>query len=60
MIVAGSKVSVNFNPAPYRRQQGFSGALVGRIAPCIYVTGGFARSTRKGSTGGRVGIAFGL
>ena len=60
LIVPDSNISVNFNLATYRGQQGFSGALIGRIAPKIYVTGGFAGSTRKGSTGGRVGIAFGL
>lgn len=60
MIVPDSMVSVNFNLATYRGEQGFSGAVVVRAAPRVYVSGGFAGSTVKGSTGGRVGVAFGF
>lgn len=60
MIVLDSMVSVNFNLATYRGEQGFSGAVVVRAAPRVYVSGGFAGSTVKGSTGGRVGVAFGF
>lgn len=60
MIVPDSDVSVNFNLATYRGEQGFSGAVVVRAAPRVYVSGGFAGSTVKGSTGGRVGVAFGF
>lgn len=60
MIVPDSDVSMSFNLATYRGEQGFSGALVVRAAPRVYINGGFAGSTRKGSTGGRVGVAFGF
>ncbi len=60
MIVPDSTVSVNFNLATYRGEQGFSGAVVFRAAPRVYISGGFAGSTVKGSTGGRVGMAFGF
>ncbi len=54
--------SVNFNLATYRRaNRAFRGASC-RVqrAPRVYVSGGFAGSTVKGSTGGRVGVAFGF
>ena len=60
MIVPDSTVSMNFNLATFRGEQGFSGAVVVRAAPRVYVSGGFAGSTVKGSTGGRVGVAFGF
>lgn len=60
MIVPDSGVSMSFNLATYRGEQGFSGAVVVRAAPRVYVSGGFAGSTVKGSTGGRVGVAFGF
>lgn len=60
MIVPDSNISVNFNLATYRGEQGFSGAVVVRALPRVYVSGGFAGSTVKGSTGGRVGVAFGF
>lgn len=60
MVVPDSDVSVSFNLATYRGEQGFSGAVVVRAAPRVYVNGGFAGSTVKGSTGGRVGVAFGF
>lgn len=60
MIVPDSMVSVNFNLATYRGEQGFSGAVVVRTSPRVYLSGAFAGSTVKGSTGGRVGIAFGF
>ena len=51
--------SVSFNLATYRGQQGFSGAAVARVTDQVWVSGGFAGSTVKGSTGGRVGVTFG-
>lgn len=60
MIVPDSIVSMSFNLATYRGEQGFSGAVVVRASPRLYVSGGFAGSTVRGSTGGRVGLAFGF
>lgn len=60
MIVPDSTVSMSFNLATYRGEQGFSGAVVVCASPRVYVSGGFAGSTLKGSTGGRVGVAFGF
>jgi hypothetical protein len=60
MVVPDSNVSLSFNLATYRGQQGFSGAVVGRIAPKIYVNAGIGGSTVRKSTAGRVGISFGL
>ena len=60
MVAPDSAISVNFNAATYRGEQGFSGSVVARLAPRIYVSGGVAGSTSKGSTGGRVGVTFGL
>lgn len=59
MVVPDSTVSMSFNIATYRGQQGFSGAIVGRIAPKVYINAGVAGSTIKKSTGGRVGVTFG-
>jgi trimeric autotransporter adhesin len=58
-IVPDSNVSMSFNLSTYRGQQGFSGSLIGRVSEKVYVSGGFAGSTVKGSTGGRVGVTFG-
>jgi Coiled stalk of trimeric autotransporter adhesin/YadA-like membrane anchor domain len=60
MVVPDSALSVNFNLATYRGEQGFAGGLIGRVSPKVYINAGVAGSSRKGSTGGRVGIAFGL
>ena len=60
MIVPDSTVSMSFNLATYRGEQGFAGSVVVRASPRVYVSGGFAGSTVKGSTGGRVGVAFGF
>ncbi|NWP10104.1 YadA-like family protein, partial [Escherichia coli] len=60
MIVPDSTVSVSFNLATYRGEQGFSGAVAIRAAPRVYLSGAVAGSTVKGSTGGRVGMAFGF
>ena len=60
MIVPDSTVSLSFNLATYRGEQGFSGSLAVRAAPRVYFSGGFAGSTVKGSTGGRVGMAIGF
>jgi len=60
MVVPDSNVSLSFNLATYRGQQGFSGAVVGRIAPKVYVNAGIGGSTVRKSTAGRVGISFGL
>lgn len=60
MVVPESNVSLSFNLATYRGEQGFSGAVVGRVAPKIYVNAGVGGSTVRKSTAGRVGISFGL
>jgi hypothetical protein len=60
MIVPDSTISISFNLATYRGEQGFSGAVVARLAPKIYAQAGVAGSSVRGSTTGRVGIAFGL
>jgi hypothetical protein len=60
MIVPDSAVSMNFNLATYRGEQGFSGIVVARVAPKVYVSGGFSGSTVSKSTGGRVGVALGF
>lgn len=60
MIVPDSTISVSFNLATYRGEQGFSGAVVAQLAPKIYAQVGVAGSSVRGSTTGRVGIAFGL
>ncbi|WP_158298935.1 YadA-like family protein [Sphingomonas psychrotolerans] len=60
MIVPDSAVSMSFNLATYRGQQGFSGSVVGRISPKIYVNAGVGGSTVRRSTAGRIGISFGL
>jgi hypothetical protein len=54
-----SRVAVSFNLATYRGEQGFSGAVVARVTDHVWVSGGFAGSTVKGSTGGRAGVTFG-
>ena len=54
-----SRFAISFNLATYRGEQGFSGAAVGRLSKHVWVSGGFAGSTVKGSTGGRVGMTFG-
>jgi hypothetical protein len=59
MVVPDATVSMSFNIATYRGQQGFSGAIVGRVAPKVYINAGVAGSTIKKSTGGRVGVTFG-
>ena len=59
-IVPDSNVSVSFNLSTYQGEQGFSGALTGRVAEKVYVSGGVASSTAKGTTTGRVGVHFGL
>ena len=60
MVVPDSNISISFNAATYRGQQGFSGTVAARVAPKVYVSAGVAGSTAKKSTGGRVGVAFGL
>lgn len=60
MVVPDSDVSMSFNLATYRGQQGFSGAIVGRVAPKVYINAGVGGSTVRGSAAGRVGISFGL
>jgi len=58
-IPGDMKVAVSFNLSTYRGEQGFSGAAVAKIDDHVWVSGGFAGSTVKGSTGGRVGMTFG-
>lgn len=60
VIIPGKSVSINFNLATYRGQQGFSTSIAGQVAPSVYLTAGVAASTAKGSTGGRVGVAIGF
>lgn len=60
MIVPDSNWSLSFNLSTYRGEQGYSGAVVGRVSRKVYVNAGMAGSTRRGSTGGRVGFAIGL
>jgi hypothetical protein len=60
MIVPDSTVSMSFNLATYRGQQGFAGVVAVRAAPKVFLSGGVTGSTVKGSTGGRVGVAFGF
>ncbi|TCJ32185.1 hypothetical protein E0504_44430 [Parafrankia sp. BMG5.11] len=60
MVAPDSTISMSFNLATYRGEQGYSGAIVGRVAPRVYVSAGVAGSTAKSSTGGRVGVTFGL
>jgi autotransporter adhesin len=60
MVVPDSTVSLNFNLATYRGQQGFSGTVVARVAPRIYLSGGVAGSTASRSKGSRVGVAIGF
>jgi hypothetical protein len=51
--------AVSFNLATYRGEQGFSAAAVARVTDNVWVSGGLAGSTVKGSTGGRAGVTFG-
>jgi autotransporter adhesin len=60
MIVPGKNVSLNFNLATYRGEQGFAGTIAARVAPKVYVSGGSAGSSVKGSSGRRVGLAIGF
>lgn len=56
LLPPDTTVAVSFNLATYRGEQGFSGALVARVSDHVWVSGGFADSTVKGSTGGRAGV----
>ncbi len=60
VIVPDANVSMSFNLATYRGEQGFSGSVIGRVSEKVYISGGVAGSTVKGSTGGRVGVTFGF
>jgi hypothetical protein len=53
------RFAVSFNLATYRGEQGFSGSLVARVTNHVWVSGGVAGSTVRGSTGGRAGVTFG-
>ncbi|WP_373476757.1 YadA-like family protein [Sphingorhabdus sp.] len=59
LLIPDKALSVTFNLATYRGEQGFSGALVAQVKENIWISGGVAGSTVKRSTGGRVGISFG-
>jgi autotransporter adhesin len=59
MLLPDTSVSVSFNLATYRGEQGFSGAVVAKVRENVWVSGGIGGSTVKRSTGGRVGISFG-
>lgn len=54
-----STIAVSFNLATYRGEQGFSGSGIAKVSDRVYLSGGIAGSTVKGSTGGRVGVTFG-
>ena len=54
-----STFAISFNLATYRGEQGFSGAAVAKVTERVWLSGGIAGSTVKGSTGGRVGVTFG-
>jgi trimeric autotransporter adhesin len=51
---------MSFNLSTYRGEQGFSGSLIGKVSEKVYISGGIAGSTVKGSTGARIGFSFGL
>lgn len=55
----GQTIAVSFNLSTYRGEQGFSGAVVARVSDRVWVSGGVAGSTVRGSTGGRAGVTFG-
>ena len=59
LLPPNSTIAVSFNLSTYRGQQGFSAAAVARVTDNVWVSGGFAGSTVKGSSGGRVGVTFG-
>jgi len=59
VMPADMHLAVSFNLATYRGQQGFSGAIVARVSDHMWVSGGFAGSTVRGSDGGRAGVTFG-
>lgn len=46
-----STFAISFNLATYRGEQGFSGAAVAKVTDQVWVGGGIAGSTVKGSTG---------
>ncbi|WP_221184847.1 YadA-like family protein, partial [Sphingomicrobium lutaoense] len=60
MVVPDSDVSLSANISTYRGETGFAAGLVARVAPRIYVSGGYAGSSEGGSNGGRVGVAIGF
>lgn len=59
VIPSDMTVALSFNLSTFRGEQGFSGVAVGRISERVWVSGGIAGSTVKGSTGGRIGMTFG-
>ena len=54
-----SRLALSFNLATFRGEQGFSSAAVAKVVDRVYLSGGVAGSTVKGSTGGRVGVTVG-
>ena len=59
LLPPDSNFAISFNIATYRREQGLLGAATARVSDFVYLSGGFAGPTVKGSTGGPVGLAFG-
>lgn len=59
VIPPDASFSLSVNLATYRGEQGFSAAAVARLDDRVWLSGGIAGSTVKGSTGGRVGVTFG-
>ena len=58
VMPADAKFALSFNLSTYRGEQGFSISAVVRASDHVYVQGGIAGSSVKGSTGGRVGVTF--
>jgi hypothetical protein len=59
VIPPGTTMALSFNLAPFRGEQGFSGAFVGRITRNIWVNASAAIGTGGSSSGGRAGFTIG-
>ena len=51
--------ALSVNVATYRGEQGFAASAVARLSDRVWLSGGIAGSTTRGSTGGRTGITIG-
>ena len=45
MLLPDTSVSVSFNLATYRGEQGFSGSVVARVRENVWISGGIGGST---------------